>query len=165
MWWWVRCVKGVKLKLKITFYKPKAGDRSSSDDKNIKSILWTSNHLYKEMHRFDSKALERIFLFAAVADSAGFVVFAAIWWRLGGTAFISEMTQFHVFILIVILWILLNLPYLVCFIVLRAAILALCWLRPFQNVFNKVGWCRKRTNWRALHLKPHVRWRIPIYSD
>lgn len=92
------------------------------------------------MHRFESKALERIFLFAlaAVADSAGFIVFADIWWRLGGTAEI-EMTQFHVFILIVILSILLNLPYLVCFIVLRAEISALCWLRPFSKGFNKVG--------------------------
>lgn len=64
------------------------------------------------MHRFESKALERIFRFAlaSVADSAGFIVFADIWWRLGGTAVISEMTQFHVFILIVILSILLSLP-------------------------------------------------------
>lgn len=85
------------------------------------------------MHRFESKALERIFVFAlaAVADSAGFIVFADIWWRYGGTAFRSEITQFHVYIMIVILLILLNPPYLVCFIILRAETSALCYLWPF----------------------------------
>lgn len=85
------------------------------------------------MHRLESKALERIFVFAlaAVADSAGFVVFADIWWRCGGTAATSEITQFHVFIMIVILLILLNPSYLVCCIVLRAETSALCYLRPF----------------------------------